>query len=160
MAILYKVDLKSLKLLEAQYTKDRLELYNILSIKSYQQLHESDLNIIKYQYPSHDVYQNVSGYVDSEFHSHSDKEIRIILKGTAYFYIPVENYLYIAACSELDELILYENIPHWFSTNTELLALRFFDNNTSYICNFINDISPDIQNAISHFKKNRLLFNI
>lgn len=133
MAIIYKVDPQSKKLLQISKITESFELYGVVSIQPYQNVFDTDINILKYEYENYDTFYNDYGRVDSDIHYHDDEELRFIIQGKASFYIYHDHFLYIAECSELELVKLQPNTVHWFTSDGELFVYRFFKNNKSRI---------------------------
>lgn len=133
MAIIYKIDPYALKLTQVIHINKSFELFGVISITPYEQVFQSDLEVLKYGYTSFDTFHNPTGVVDSDIHYHDDEELRFIMQGRATFYIYHDNSLYIADCNELELIKLHPNVIHWFTSSGELLVYRFFKDNDSRI---------------------------
>lgn len=133
MAIIYKVDCNTKKLIEVYKIKETIEIAGVLSITQFDSTFDLDLDDLKTVYQGYDSYYNGWYKVKSDIHFHDDKELRFIIKGKPIFYVYHYDILYIAECNVLDLVSIESNTLHWFESDGELLVYRFFkDNNERF----------------------------
>lgn len=145
MAIIYKLALPNLRLLEISDSSE-CSVDGFFMLKSYKNISFDELDELKRSFVKSDTFHTTEA-IASEIHSHSDDEVRMILKGCGKFYIPVHSELYIIECSTLDFIQIYKDIIHWFSSSGEILALRAFKNRQGHVENMPTSIASNIIKA-------------
>lgn len=146
MAIIYTLDY-DLKVKSYLKLENRAEFRNDeVYITSNMLIDEHAFNEFKKDFPYSDTYHSIAKFVYADIHTHSDKEMRFIVKGEALFYLPYEDYLVVAMTGPGDLIILEPNVQHWFSAYGEVSAIRFFSKNNGHIMNSV-EVDDIIQTA-------------
>lgn len=160
MAKVYKIN-RTTQAFEEILEGDTIQLPDCVKLTHYSSFNADTILDISTNYPHHDTFQH-TGKLEMPIHYHDDDEVRVILRGIATFYVPLDQYLYIIECSCLDKLELAANIVHWFSADGDLLAFRFFSNNTQHIMKIPEALPPDVYTIKDHIDKNglNLKFNV
>lgn len=140
----YLLNISDLTLISVSDRSPYAKHYTSLSRHTINELKESHHACDAYTRPPHSrIYSNV--------HYHSDEEIRLIIRGSATFYIPENDVLYVIDTGPGDQLTLPPNTPHWFSCFGELTALRFFSNNDEHV-SMVTSLSQEVSNAHARLK--------
>lgn len=74
----------------------------------------------------------VKDAVKFPIHYHNEEEKRLIINGSGTFFVPINNFIHIIECETGDLITLNPGLAHWFETNNELLAARFFGDADSH----------------------------
>jgi cupin superfamily acireductone dioxygenase involved in methionine salvage len=156
MAIIYTLDINSLKLLHFTSTNlDDLD-HPKMKVSHCASLSKFQLDELAKDYPFSDTYHTKGHEIYSDIHRHDDKEARLIVKGECMFYIPVEQELIVILAFAGDLIKIEPNIDHWFATEGELMAVRFFSDEHGHVA-----LKPSVNRAAvkahHHFEKG---FNI
>lgn len=159
MATLYKINPHTLELIQVSNITEHFELFGVVSIKPYETIFDTDINLLKYTYQHYDTFYN-NGKADSDIHYHDDEELRLILQGKATFYIHHHGFLYIVDCKALELIQLQPNVVHWFTSDDELLVYRFFKDNTSRIAYEPTDTPDYLINIKNYIDTNGRKFEI
>jgi cupin superfamily acireductone dioxygenase involved in methionine salvage len=88
----------------------------------------------------------------STIHTHSDREIRLILEGTGTFYVFDGNIrVWQVECFSGTSIFLEPNVVHWFKKGDGYLeALRMFEKNEQHV---VEDVTiPQLEKIYNHFK--------
>lgn len=156
MAIIYHLDIASLKLKHFTSTDISDLVYPNLVVKHCSSLSKFQLDELAKTYPFSDTYHTKGHDIYSDIHRHDDKEARYIAKGECLFYIPVEQELIVILAFAGDLIEIEPNIDHWFATEGELMAVRFFSDEHGHVA-----LKPSVNRAAikahHHFEKG---FNI
>lgn len=160
MAIIYKVNPITYKLVQVSKITEPFELFGVVNITPYENIFNTDVDILKYQYDSYDTFYNNYGRVDSDIHYHDDEELRFIMKGSATFYIYHDEFLYIAVCNEMELIKLQPKTIHWFESNGELLVYRFFKNNNSRVAYEPENVPEFLINIKEYIDENGKRFEL
>lgn len=134
MATLMKLDINTRHLINLNQVTGHIEP-NLFTIKHHNRINIHD---IKNQYLTSDTFYNNGNSIGSDIHWHNTPESRIILIGVATFYIPTENYLYVAECEPFDEIQIEAKVKHWFRSHGQLLVYRFFKSLDGHVSLFDN----------------------
>lgn len=145
MAIIYKLALPNLRLLEINKLSE-FSLDGFFVLKSYEHIDLEQIEELERSYTKSDTFHSID-QITSDIHSHSDDEVRLILKGNGKFFIPVDDILYVVECSSLDYIQIYKDIIHWFSSNEEILALRLFKNRHGHVENMPTVLKTNVVKA-------------
>lgn len=140
----YLLKIPELKLISFRDTTDFITHYPVIN--------QTILNELKQTHQSYDVYtQQDCSKVYTPIHYHEDNESRLILKGSATFYIVMDNVLHIIDARPGDRISIPPNTLHWFKCAEELIALRLFekcDKHTMQIPSNIDDSLSEIHKKL------------
>lgn len=157
MAIVYELSLSDKKLKYVsninnswRFTKtsDSRIVFNFEKLES---LVPADIERLKSEYKGYDIFYNDKPML-TDLHYHTGSEVRIILKGTAIFYIPIEDSLYILECGPLDKITINSEVVHWFSSEGPITALRLFSENEVHIEHHPENTTKEILDIKSMLK--------
>lgn len=156
MAFIYTLDLASLKL--KYFTSTGLDdlTHPKLKVSHCNSLSKFQLDELAKTYPFSDTYHTKGHEIYSDIHRHDDKEARYIAKGECLFYIPLEQELIVVLASAGDLIEIEPNIDHWFATEGELMAVRFFSDEHGHVA-LKPTVGRQAIKAHHHFEKG---FNI
>lgn len=154
MSIVYQLSIKDKKLKSVSSVKHFIETEDFKVIFKLEQLDSlvpAEIERLKSEYKGYDVYYD-SYKKYSDIHFHEGKETRIILKGSATFYIPIQEDLYIVHCEPLDKIIINSNVLHWFSSDEPLTVLRLFSNSENHVEHKLENIPQEVNDIHSMLK--------
>jgi mannose-6-phosphate isomerase-like protein (cupin superfamily) len=81
-------------------------------------------------------------------HFHTGHEHRLFLSGSGTFFIPTDEFLHIVECGPGDLITLNPKVVHWFKSEKNLQAIRFFEDD------LVHTEQTDVPDSIRLLKKN------
>lgn len=128
MAIVYKVEIKTRKLVEFFRVNDFIRIPDIASVWKYNTINKEIFEELSEGMTTDLFYSDEDN--NFRMHHHSGFEKRLIVSGKATFYVYDGNrFLYIIDAEPLDLIELEPEVIHWFSNSGELVVYRFFSDN-------------------------------